>query len=83
MNSMKILVTGASGFIGTYVSKIITEKSSYFFIGKKIEFSIPAGIGNKADTDHQFDLTRIRSVLGWQPEYSLTDSLRQTIISFS
>jgi UDP-glucose 4-epimerase len=50
---------------------------------KKIEFSIPAGTRNKADTDHQLDLTRIRSVLGWQPEYSLMDGLRQTITSLS
>lgn len=50
---------------------------------KKIEFSIPADKGNKADTDHQLDLTRIRSVLGWQPEYSLAEGLRQTIINFS
>lgn len=51
---------------------------------KKIEFGVPAGgAGNKADTDHQLDLTRIRSVLGWQPEYSLTDGLRQTIKGFS
>ncbi len=50
---------------------------------KKIEFSVPAGTGNKADTDHQLDVTRIHSVLGWQPEYSLADGLRKTIISFS
>ncbi len=50
---------------------------------KKIEFSISSGTGSKADTDHQLDLARIHSVLGWQSEYSLTDGLRQTIISFS
>lgn len=50
---------------------------------KDIEFSVPAGTGNKADTDHQLDLTRIRSVLGWQPEYSLVDGLRQMITSFN
>ena len=72
MNSMKILVTRVSGFIGTYVSKIIAKKSPYFFIEKKIEFSIPANTWIKADTE-----------LGWQPEYSLADGLRQTIISFS
>lgn len=50
---------------------------------KKIEFSIPAGEGNKADTDHQLDLTRVRSVLGWQPVYSLAEGLRQTIKCYS
>jgi len=65
------------------ISEVVKVLSEEIGTGKKIEFSIPAGTGNKADTDHQLDVTRIHSVLGWQPEYSLADGLRQTIINFS
>lgn len=49
---------------------------------KQINFDTFKQTGNQADTDHQLDLTHIRSVLGWQPNISIQEGLRRTVESF-
>ncbi len=49
---------------------------------KEIEFGTFQNVGSKADTDHQLDVSRISSVLGWKPEISVEEGLRRTIPAF-
>jgi len=79
----KLAADGCSHIIAVGGDGTISEAANGIIGLDRIIFGvIPAGTGNKADTDHQLDLTRIRSVLGWQPQYSLANGLRHTITSF-
>jgi UDP-glucose 4-epimerase len=66
----------------TSIREVVQIVSDSVGTGKQIEFNTFKNVGSKADTDHQLDLTRTGSVLGWRPEVSLEEGLQRTIQSF-
>ncbi len=66
----------------TSIQKVVQELADLIGTKKKVIFSNAGDAGNKADTNHQLDIAKIRSLLGWQPKVSLREGLRQTMESF-
>lgn len=67
--------------IGTSIKDVVYLLADLICTNKKIEFSQQSYGRTDADKDHQLDLTRARSVLGWQPKISLREGLSRTIDS--
>ena len=66
----------------TSIREVVQILAGDIGINKQIEFGTFNNIGSEADTDHQLDITRIRSILGWKPEVSLREGLHRTIEAF-
>jgi nucleoside-diphosphate-sugar epimerase len=69
--------------IATSIRQVVHLMADLIGTEKKIEFNAFSHMINRADLNHQADLTRIKSVLGWQPTVSLREGLRQTVNSLS
>ncbi|GEM_PF-1817412 len=65
----------------TSIKEIVFLLAELMEIHKPIEFSSDPPNRNKVDNDHQADLRRIQTVLGWKPATPLREGLRRTIES--
>lgn len=68
--------------VPTSIREVVQILADLLGSKKQIKFSKMNKSVNKADTDHQLDISVIHSVLKWQPEVSLREGLHKTIKSF-
>ncbi len=68
--------------VPTSIREVVQILADLLGSKKQIKFSKINKAANKADTDHQLDISMIHSVLKWQPEVSLREGLHKTIKSF-
>jgi nucleoside-diphosphate-sugar epimerase len=69
--------------IKTSIREIVHLMADIIGTDKQIEFNAIGKMQNRPDIDHQADLNRVHSVLGWSPKVSLREGLRHTIDSIN
>lgn len=75
----EVLNIGAG--IKTSIRDIVHLMAEIIGTAKQIEFNAIGKMQDRPDIDHQADLNRVNSVLGWSPKLSLREGLRHTIDS--
>ncbi|MBM4135091.1 MAG: NAD(P)-dependent oxidoreductase [Nitrospira sp.] len=66
---------------GTSIRELVFLLADLLGVTKRIEFSSEERTKNEANRNHEADVRRIKSVLGWQPTIPLKEGLRRTIES--
>lgn len=67
--------------VPTSIQEIVRLLAKLLGSEKEISFSAQGGPNHPADTDHQADLRRTRSVIHWEPKVLLEEGLRLTLKS--
>lgn len=67
----------------TSISEVVQILVDLIGTKKQIEFTASDKAGNDADTDHQLDIKKIGSFLGWQPHVTLHEGFSRTIESLN